>query len=323
MSKPHILVTGGAGFIGSHIAKMLNIYGYHPVIFDNLSHGNEKAVICGSFIKGDLANPKDLETVFSSFSICAVMHFAAFIDVGESVRNPAKYYQNNVCNVHSLLETMRRHNVNVFIFSSSASIFGHPNHLLIDENHPCQPINPYGQTKLIAERMLQDYSNAYGLKTSCLRYFNAAGGDPEGKIKNYKTKETNLIPLILRSLKDPSQRLQIFGTDYPTPDGTCIRDYIHIEDLGMAHIMALEALLGGGPPTNYNLGNEKGSSIKEVIDAVELVTNKKVNIVETERRPGDPPILIANALKARTELGWHPHFSDLKTIITHAWQALN
>ncbi len=323
MSDKYILVTGGAGFIGSHVTKMLGARGYHPIILDNLSHGNEKSVIAGTFIKGDLSHDADLEKIFNTFSISAVMHFAAFIDVGESVINPAKYYLNNVFNTCLLLEKMRKYHVNILIFSSSAAIFGYPNNPNpINETHPYRPINPYGQTKLAVENILKDYSNAYGLKFSCLRYFNAAGGDPEGKIKNYKQKETNLIPQILNSVKTPGKQLKIFGTDYPTSDGTCVRDYIHIEDLGSAHIITLEKLLNGGDSTHYNLGNGNGFTIRQVIETVEIVTNQKVNFIETARRPGDPPILIADSSKACRELGWHPEFSDLKTIISHAWEAL-
>lgn len=321
MTKKNILVAGGAGFIGSHAAKMLHQSGYHPIIFDNLSTGDRKAVTCGTFIEGDLASLEDLKKVFSSFPIDAVMHFAALIDVGESVIDPAKYYINNVVNTLNLLETMRRNTVNVFIFSSTAAIFGLPQHPRIAENHPCQPINPYGETKLIVEKILSDYSHAYSLKYSALRYFNAAGGDPEGIIKNYKKKETNLIPLVLRSLRSSGKVLTINGTDYDTPDGTCIRDYIHIEDLGSAHILAMERLFNGNESTNYNLGNGNGFSIKEVIQAAERVTGLQVNAVEGPRRPGDPPLLIADSQKAIRELGWKPHFSSLETMISHAWNA--
>ncbi len=320
----NILVAGGAGFIGSHVVKMLTQRGYHPVVFDNLSAGSRQAVTSGTFIQGDLNDPTALEKVFTDFDIAAVMHFAALIDVGESVREPAKYYLNNVAGSLNLLEAMRRHRVKTCIFSSSAAIFGHPEQPRLTEDHPCQPINPYGETKLMVEKILRDYDAAYGIKASALRYFNAAGGDPEGEIKNYKLKETNLIPLVLRSLKQPKAApLTIFGTDYATPDGTCIRDYIHIEDLGQAHLLAMEKLLQGGPSTNYNLGNGQGFSIREVIQAAEKVTGLKVNAIEGPRRPGDPPVLIADSQKARRELNWIPRYSALETMITHAWQALD
>lgn len=323
MSMPNILVVGGAGFIGSHVTKALGRCGYHPIVFDNLSSGHRDAVTCGTFIQGDLAHPQDLDAVFSAYSIKAVMHFAALIDVGESVVNPAKYYLHNVAYTLNLIEAMRTFEVKTLIFSSSAAIFGLPDEIPVSETHPCRPISPYGQTKLMVEKILHDCDQAYGLKSSCLRYFNAAGGDPKGEIKNYKQKETNLIPLVLRSLKDPSRPLTIYGTDYPIRDGTCVRDYIHLEDLASAHILAMEKLLQGGESAHYNLGNGNGFSVKEVIMAAEEATGLKVRAVEGERRPGDPPILVANAHKARTELGWVPVHTDIKEMISHAWQALH
>lgn len=323
MSLPNVLVVGGAGFIGSHVTKMLSRSGYHPIVFDNLSSGHREAVTCGTFIHGDLANPKDLQDVFERYPIIAVMHFAALIDVGESVIDPAKYYIHNVSYTLNLLEAMRKFGVYTLIFSSSAAIFGTPHEVPMPETHPCRPISPYGHTKLIVEQILQDCDHAYGIKSSCLRYFNAAGGDPKGEIKNHKLKETNLIPLVLRSLKDPSKTVTIFGTDYPMLDGTCIRDYIHLEDLGSAHILAMEKLLQGGSSTNYNLGNGNGFSVRQVISAAEEATGLKVKAIEGPRRPGDPPILVADALKARTELGWNPVYPNLKEMISHAWLALH
>lgn len=320
MSK-NILVTGGAGFIGSHVVKMLHNHGYNPIVLDNLSKGNEKAVTRGTFILGDLADKNLLQQLFSKYQFQAVMHFAAFIDVGESVLYPAKYYENNVKNTFNLLETMRSHDVKIFIFSSTAAIFGIPIHIPISENHPCNPINPYGQTKLIVETHLRDYDKAYGMRSTALRYFNAAGGDPTGEIKNFKSKESNLIPIILRSLKDGTQ-ITINGTDYPTPDGTCVRDYIHIEDLGQAHLLGMEKLLMGAPSKNYNLGNGKGFSVLEVIHAAERVTGLKVQYQFGSRRPGDPPSLVADATLAKKELGWKPQYTDLETMIEHAWKAL-
>jgi len=322
MSLQNILVVGGAGFIGSHVSKMLSRHGYHPIIFDNLSTGHREAVVSGTFIKGDLANREDLESVFNTYPIKAVMHFAALIDVGESVIDPLKYYMHNVTYTLNLLETMRRHQVMCLVFSSSAAIFGEPIEIPMGESHPCRPISPYGQTKLMVENILQDCDKAYGIKSSCLRYFNAAGGDPKGEIKNHKKKETNLIPLILRSLKDRTTSITIYGTDYPMRDGTCIRDYIHLEDLGSAHILAMKRLLEGGDSTHYNLGNGNGFSVKEVIAAAEEVTGLKVNVVEGLRRAGDPPILVANSLKARHELGWTPNYPKLQEMISHAWQAM-
>lgn len=323
MSTKNILVTGGAGFIGSHVVKMLDQYGYHPIVFDNLSRGNEKAVTRGTFVKGDLNNTQDLEKIFSSYDIKAVMHFAAFIDVGESMLEPAKYYINNVVNTINLLEAMRKHGIKIFIFSSTAAIFGLPQQTHIGENHPCVPINPYGETKLIVEKILRDYASAYDLRYTSLRYFNAAGGDPEGEIKNYKVKESNLIPIVLRSLMQPNGIVTINGTDYPTPDGTCIRDYIHVNDLGDAHILAMERLLKGASSENYNLGNGNGFSVRDVISAAETATGKLVRTKEGARRPGDPPQLVADSHKARKDLGWSPRYSDLKVMVAHAWQALN
>lgn len=323
MSSPHILVVGGAGFIGSHVTKMLALKGYHPVVFDNLSTGHREAVKYGTFFKGDLAHLHDLDLVFSQYDFAAVMHFAALIDVGESVADPLKYHLHNVGYTLNLIQAMRKHLVKTIIFSSTASIFGIPSHPHIDEEHPCMPINPYGNTKLTVEKILRDCDAAYGIKSSCLRYFNAAGGDPDGEIKNFKKNEKNLIPQALNSLKDPAKCLTIYGTDYPTHDGTCIRDYIHLEDLGSAHILAMEKLLKEKISTNYNLGNGNGFSVKEVIKTVELVTNLKLNIVEGPRRQGDPPRLVADAKKAQRELGWSPRYHCLKAMIDHAWKALS
>lgn len=323
MPLPNILVIGGAGFIGAHITKMLSLEGYHPIVFDNLSLGNRNAVTCGTFILGDLANPQDLEAVFSSYPITAVMHFAALIDVGESVIDPVKYYVHNVSYTLNLIEAMRKFDVKTLIFSSSAAIFGHPDQVPIKENHPCRPISPYGQTKLIVENILNDCDRAYGIKSSCLRYFNAAGGDPKGEIKNYKNKETNLIPLVLRSLKDPKKAITIYGTDYPLGDGTCVRDYIHLEDLGFAHLLALKKLLSEKVSANYNLGNGNGFSVREVISAAEKATGLRVNAIEGPRRAGDPPILVADSTKAFSELGWKPAYPDINEMVAHAWQALS
>lgn len=313
-----ILVAGGAGFIGSHVNKMLHRKGYQTIVLDNLSKGHRQAVHYGIFIKGDLAHPDILEHIFKTYPIQAVMHFAAYIDVGESVQNPAKYYLNNVAHTLNLLHAMIQHQVQMLIFSSTAAIFGHPLTRLIDENHPCQPINPYGESKWMIEKILRDFGAAYDLKFCCLRYFNAAGGDPEGEIKNYQRQAHNLIPRILLGLKDNQPSITIYGTDYATPDGTCIRDYIHLEDLGTAHIAALEQLLLGASSTYYNLGSGIGFSVREVIRVVEEVLNKKINIIEVARRPGDPAMLLANPNKAKLQLNWQPHYS-LQHIIEHAW----
>lgn len=315
-----ILVVGGAGFIGSHVNKMLHRAGYQTVVLDNLSRGYQETVKYGTFIEGDLANTNLLSRIFNDFSIDAVMHFAAFIDVGESVKNPAKYYLNNVANTLNLLMMMQNYGVKTFIFSSTAAIFGHPQERLIKENHPCCPINPYGETKWIIEKMLRDFEVAYGFKFCCLRYFNAAGGDPEGEIKNFQIQTPNLIPRILLSLKKPDGVVTINGTDYPTPDGTCVRDYVHIEDLGSAHLIVTKQLLDGAPSNFYNLGNGQGFSIREVIHATESVLGKKIKVVEGERRIGDPAFLLADPSKAKRELNWHPRYT-LEEMIQHAWTA--
>lgn len=323
MNKKTILVTGGAGYIGSHVNKMLHKAGYATIILDNLSRGFEQSVVKGTFIKGSTGDKKLLKTVFSSQKIDAVMHFAACIDVGESVENPAKYYQNNVCSTLELLDSMKGHQIKNFIFSSTAAIFGLPQKQKIDENHQKSPINPYGYSKLMVETILSDFDKAYGLKSCCFRYFNAAGGDPECQIKYQNKKESNLIPLILNSLKNPDGKITIYGTDYDTKDGTCIRDYIHVNDLGSAHILGLEMLLGGAESCCYNLGNGSGFSVREVIAAAEKVTGLKVNAIEGDRRPGDPPVLVADSCKAQVELNWKPVYSRLEDMIAHAWTAMN
>lgn len=317
-----ILVVGGAGYIGSHVNKQLDDAGYQTVVYDNLSTGSRKAVTRGTFIEGDIANSELLDEVFKAHKIDAVMHFAAFTDVGESVVNPLKYYHNNVCHTLNLLNAMQRNKVKIFIFSSTAAIFGLPQDDRITESHPQQPINPYGESKLMVEQILRDMDNAYGIRSCCLRYFNAAGGDPDQEVKNFKKKESNLIPVILRSLKNGDHSMTIFGTDYDTPDGTCIRDYIHILDLGQAHIQAMEQLFEGKPSCCYNLGNGQGFSVKEVIQAAEKVTQIPVKSVNGSRRQGDPPILLADSEKAFKELGWRPQFSNLEEMISHAWKAL-
>lgn len=322
MDAGEILVVGGAGYIGSHVNKMLDEAGYNTIVLDNLSTGNRKSATRGKFIEGDMANTELLDEIFTAHPIKAAMHFAAFIDVGESVHNPLKYYHNNVTNTLNLLNSMQRHGVKIFIFSSSAAIFGMPQEKLIKEHHPTHPINPYGNSKLMVERILQDFDNAYGIKSTCLRYFNAAGGDPDGEVKNYKKQETNLIPIVLRSLKNGNGTITINGSDYPTPDGTCIRDFIHICDLGAAHIAAMEQLMEGHPSSQYNLGNGRGFSVREVIDAAGEVTGISPKVSIGPRRAGDPPYLLADSHKARNELNWNPQFPNLETMIEHAWNAI-
>ena len=312
-----ILVTGGAGFIGSSVNKLLHRFGYKTIVLDNLSRGCQARVRHGIFVHGDIGDRDTLEKLFSQYKIDAVMHFAAFIDVGESIHSPSLYYQNNVVNSLILLEMMRRFSIDKFIFSSTAAVYGLPEKNLVDEEHPLQPINPYGETKLILEKKLGDFDQEYGLKSCTLRYFNAAGADPEGEIRNIKPRHSNLIPILLNCLIK-EEPITIFGTDYETPDGTCIRDFIHIDDLGMAHIKAMIRLFEGKESTTYNLGNGKGHSVREVIQAVEKVTNKKIKVVEGSRRPGDPPYLIASSAKANRELNWIPRYT-LEEMIAHAW----
>lgn len=317
-----ILVVGGAGFIGTQVNKMLNQAGYDTIVFDNLSTGSLQPGFQGHFIKGDLADSALLDQIFEQYTIDAVMHFAASIDVNDSVRNPAGYYRNNVCNTLNLLEAMLKHSVKTIIFSSTAAIFGNPIETPIQETHPCNPVNPYGQSKLMVEKILKDFEEAYGLKYCCLRYFNAAGGDPDGELKNFKQKESNLIPVALRAI-NTNQSLTIFGTDYATKDGTCVRDYIHIYDLGAAHLLAMEKLLSGGSSACYNLGNGKGFTIVEVLVAIEKVTRRKLKIILGSRRKGDVPFMIADSQKAEQELGWVPQYNTIESMVEHAWKAMN
>lgn len=316
-----VLVVGGAGFVGSQVNKQLHEAGFKTVVFDNLSTGKRAQVTRGAFEEGDTRDSDALDRVFDKYNIDAVMHFAANIAVAESIENPAKYYNNNVAGTLSLLEAMLRHNVNKFVFSSSAAIFGLPETDLIAETHPQAPISPYGHSKLMIETILADFERAYGLKFCALRYFNAAGGDPDGEVKNRKTEECNLIPLILRSVL-AGGTLRVNGNDYPTSDGTCVRDYVHIHDLGQAHIKGLKKLLAGEPSMQYNLGNGKGFSILEVIKAAEKVCGRTVTIETGPRRIGDPPILVASSSKAKEELGWEQAYPELETMITHAWEAM-
>jgi UDP-glucose 4-epimerase len=318
-SMPRVLVVGGAGYIGSHMVKMLGRQGCSVSTLDDLSSGHRDAVLCGDFVQGSIAD-EVLLTQLLGQGFDAVMHFASFIQVGESVQHPDKYYQNNVVNTLKLLDAMRVHGVNHFIFSSTAATFGEPQYTPIDERHPQQPINPYGHTKLMVEQILADYDNAYGLKSVCLRYFNAAGADPEGQLGERHDPETHLIPLVLQAASGRRPHISVFGRDYDTPDGTCIRDYVHIHDLCQAHWLALQSLLGGAPSQAYNLGNGNGFSVQEVIDSAEQVTGRKIPVVDGSRRTGDPARLVADSRLARKKLDWQPQYSDLATIIEHAWQ---
>ncbi len=314
-----ILVVGGAGYIGSLMVVRLLQDDVEVTTLDNLSAGYRDAVLGGNFIEGDLANTDLLDKVFSENKFDAVMHFASFIEVGESIISPAKYYLNNVTNTQNLLDAMVKHGVLNFIFSSTAAIFGEPEYVPIDEKHTMVPINPYGRTKLIVEQMLADYDRAYGLKSVALRYFNAAGADPETRIGERHVPESHLIPLVLQAASGRRGSISIFGQDYDTPDGTCIRDYIHICDLCEAHLLAIKALQSSNKSAAYNLGNGNGFSVKEVIDTAKKVTGRDIPVVVTKCRIGDPARLVADAELAKKELSWEPAFSSLETIIRHAW----
>lgn len=315
-----ILVVGGAGYIGSHMVKLLLEQGFRVVILDSLEAGHRESVLGGDFVQGDAGDALLLARLFTDYPFDGVMHFASHIQVGESVSDPAKYYQNNVCNTLTLLDAMRQHGIGRFIFSSSAAVYGEPQAVPITESHPKNPINPYGKSKWMIEQVLADYDSAYGLRSVCFRYFNAAGADPEGLIGERHQPETHLIPLVLMAASGRLPQVKLFGEDYDTPDGTCIRDYVHVNDLCQAHFLALESLLQGGGSAAFNLGNGSGFSIREVIDTVERVTGKKIPVVIAQRRTGDPAWLVADASLARKKLGWRPQYSDLKQIIRHAWQ---
>lgn len=313
-----ILVIGGAGYIGSHMVKMLKQFDCSVTTLDDLSGGHRNAVLFGDFIKGSFGDYEVLNAVLSR-GFDAVMHFASFIQVGESVQHPDKYYRNNLANTLALLDVMRLHGVNKLIFSSTAAIFGEPEYIPIDENHPKKPINPYGYSKLIVEQILSDYDRAYGLKSVCLRYFNAAGADPEGELGERHNPETHLIPLILEVVRGRRSHVSVFGRDYDTPDGTCIRDYIHVNDLCFAHFLALKSLMSGQCSQVFNLGNGNGFSVQQVIDSAQLISGKAIRVLDMPRRNGDPAQLVADSSKARKLLDWQPRFSDLETIIKHAW----
>lgn len=314
-----ILVVGGAGYIGSHMVKQLLRLGYEVVVLDNLENGHRDAVIGGEFVLGDIADSNLLDSIFSDHQIDGVMHFASYIQVGESVVEPAKYYRNNVSNTLNLLEAMVQHELKVFVFSSTAAVFGEPQYIPIDEKHPQSPINPYGKSKLMVEQVLEDFDRAYGLKSICLRYFNAAGADPDGLLGERHDPETHLIPLILQVASGRRKSIEVFGDDYETKDGTCIRDYIHVNDICQAHVLALQKLFDDGASARYNLGNGTGFSVKEVIQSVRRTTTKPISVKDSPRRDGDPAQLVADSNAAISELGWKPEYVDLDTIVAHAW----
>lgn len=315
----NILVTGGAGYVGSHAARWLGRAGHEVWVYDNLSLGHEAAVAPGRLIVGELADEERLQEVLQGHAIEAVMHFAAFALVGESVTDPAKYYRNNIAASVSLLEAMRAAAVSKIVFSSTTATYGAPKRIPITEDEPQLPINPYGFGKLVVERALADYAAAYGLAYAALRYFNAAGASPDGDLGEDHTPESHLIPLVLQVALGQRERVMIFGDDYPTPDGTCIRDYVHVDDLAQAHLLALQRL-APGKGIQLNLGNGRGYSVRQVIDACRKISGHAIPESIAPRRPGDPPELVADASRANEELGWKPRYLDLESIVETAWK---
>ena len=315
-----ILVTGGAGYVGSHACKALATAGHTPVVYDNLSRGHREFARWGPLEVGDLGEAAKLDAVFARHRIDAVMHFAALAYVGESVEQPALYYRNNVGGTLELLEAMRRAGVGLMVFSSTCATYGVPERMPITEDLPQQPINPYGATKLMIERVLRDYEPAYGLRSVALRYFNAAGCDPDGEVGEDHEPETHLIPRVLMAADGMLPRIDVFGTDYPTPDGTCLRDYIHVADLADGHVRALDYLQRGGASSAINLGTGRAFSVREVIAAAGRVTGRRIPVHEGPRRAGDPPVLVADATRARTLLGFAPRYSEIEPIVETAWR---
>lgn len=315
-----VLVTGGAGYIGSHVVRQLTArMGCEVVVVDNLQKGHGAALPSGILVKGDLADPRFLEELFSSHSFSGIVHLAADSLVGESVSDPAKYYQNNISSGLNLLQAARRHGIEHFVFSSSAAVYGEPESIPVMENQRTLPTNPYGWTKLQFEQILQDFARAYGMRFVSLRYFNAAGADPAGDIGEDHDPETHLIPIVLGVALGHRPHVEVFGTDYSTPDGTCIRDYIHVNDLADAHILALDALEAGAPGGIYNLGNGHGFSVKEVIAVAADVTGRRIATRFSSRRPGDPAVLVASSERIKKDLHWNPRFNRLNDIVATAW----
>ena len=314
-----VLITGGAGYIGSHVVKALGEKGYDLLIVDNLSNGHREAVLYGKLAIGDIGNKEFLQKVVSEFAPDVVMHFSAFIEVGISVKEPLSFYKNNVIGTLNLLEVLIENKIDKFIFSSTAAVYGIPEKIPIPEEHRINPINPYGKTKAVIEKALEDFSKAYNFNYVSLRYFNASGSDPSGKIGESHNPETHLIPLVLQTAKGEREAIRIYGTDYPTKDGTCIRDYIHVNDLADAHILAMEYLIEGGKSDVFNCGYGYGYSVREVIETAKKITGKNFKVIEHKRREGDPPILVADSKKLKEKLNWKPKFDDLETIIKTAW----
>lgn len=321
--KSTILVTGGAGYIGTHAVLALKSAGYDVIVLDNLSYGHPelvKDVLKAELVVGDISDRPLLDQLLTTRPIAAVMHFAAFIAVGESVSDPAIYYRNNVAGTLTLLEAMVAAGIKKFVFSSTCAIYGMPQAIPMTEDHPHNPLSPYASSKKMVEQILADFGVAYGLKSVAFRYFNASGAAPNGLLGEDHNPETHLIPLALLTALGRRESLSIFGTDYPTPDGTAVRDYIHVSDLASAHVLGLEYLLQGGDSQVFNLGNGNGFSVREVIETAKQVTGKDIPVKECPRRAGDPPILVGSSALAREILGWSPLYADLKVIIAHAWQ---
>jgi UDP-arabinose 4-epimerase len=320
MTNRTVLVTGGAGYIGSHACKALALAGYQPVVFDNLVYGHDWAVKWGPLEQGDLLDGDRLDQVFKRHKPVAVVHFAAYAYVGESVSMPLKYYTNNVAGSLSLFRAMLKHGVEHLVFSSTCATYGNPQNPVLDEAHPQNPINPYGRTKLMVEAILRDFDQAYNLRSTSLRYFNAAGADLDGELGEVHDPETHLIPLALRAAAGSGAPLTIFGDDYPTPDGSCVRDYIHVSDLANAHVLALGGLEKGVSSGCYNLGTGRGYSVKEVVSTTQAGVGAPVPHSIGARRAGDPPSLVANAELFSSRFGWEPGVSDLETILESAWR---
>lgn len=320
-SQKTILVIGGAGYIGSHMVLMLAEKNYNIIVLDNLSTGYRDSVLAGEFIQGDLGDKKLLAQIFEQHSIDAVMHFAAFIQVGESVTSPLKYYENNLAKTVSLLAVMQEYGIKHFIFSSTAAVYGNPNQDIkfLTEEHPKNPINPYGHSKYMVERVLQDCESAWGLTSVSLRYFNAAGADPESRVGERHEPETHLIPLVLQAANKQREHITVYGDDYDTPDGSCLRDYVHINDLCSAHLKALEYLFAGNSTDFFNLGSGETYSVKQIITVAEKITKQTISVHIGEKRPGDPAILAADASKAKAVLNWQAQYSDIENIIQDAW----
>jgi len=314
-----VLVTGGLGYVGSHAVKQLVDRGEQVISLDNLIFGHKEAACGSEIVIGDIGDKELLRKVFTDYKIDSVMHFAGFRDVGESVADPQKYYINNISNSIAMLEVILEFGIKMMIFSSSAATFGEPEIVPIPEDHPKNPTNPYGRTKLQLEEILKEYEHAYGLRSVSMRYFNASGADPSGLIGEDHKPENHLIPLILQVALGQRESIKIFGNNWPTKDGTCVRDYVHVTDLAQAHLLALDALRKGKETTAYNLGNGSGYSVLEVIQVAEEVSGKKINAINDDRRAGDPAVLVASSEKITKELGWDPKFPDLKTIVQTAW----